>query len=203
MKRIFFYYIGIIVLMCTSCKQSETETTGKKPAKATTTSGDLQNWEFQHRAIEAISWAMPAVNFELMRKAMLQLPNGKENQIVYWSGLADWKCQLLTPNTDLIYYLPFYDTKEVGPIVVEIPPAEGGIINGTLMDAWQNPLEDLGPAGVDKGKGGKYLKLPPGYDKPIPAGYIALKSLTYKGYGLIRSILKSGSPEDIAKAIAY
>ena len=31
------------------------------------------------------------------------------------------------------------------------------------MDAWQAALEDVGPAGVDKGKGGKYLILPPGY----------------------------------------
>jgi hypothetical protein len=178
MKNLHFLFITVIVLIGASCQQSTPETSEKQSVEAATTAGDLQASQFQHRAIEAINWAMPAVNFELMRQAMLKLPNGKENQIVYWSGLADWKCQLLTPNTDLIYYLPFYDTKEAGPIVVEIPPAEGGIINGTLMDAWQNPLEDLGPAGVDQGKGGKYLVLPPGYDKPIPPGYIVLKSLT-------------------------
>ena len=31
------------------------------------------------------------------------------------------------------------------------------------MDPWQAALEDVGPAGVDKGAGGKYLILPPGY----------------------------------------
>ena len=51
--------------------------------------------------------------------------------------------------------MPFFNTKDVGPMVLEIPPADDGVINGTVMDAWQVPLEDVGPAGVDRGKGGK------------------------------------------------
>jgi hypothetical protein len=71
------------------------------------------------------------------------------------------------------------------------------------MDAWQVPLEDVGPAGVDKGKGGKYLILPPGHSAAIPGGYIALPSPNYQGYALLRSILASGSDADVAKAVAY
>jgi len=44
-------------------------------------------------------------------------------------------------------------------MVLEIPPADAGVINGTVMDCWQVPLEDAGPAGVDKGKGDKYLEI--------------------------------------------
>ena len=85
------------------------------------------------------------------------------NQIVYWSRLLDWKNQTLTPNPDVIYAMPFFDTCEVGPMVLEIPPAgDDGSITGTIMDCWQAALEDVGPAGMDKGKGGKYLILPPG-----------------------------------------
>jgi len=40
-------------------------------------------------------------------------------------------------------------------------------------DGWQAALEDVGPAGVDKGKGGKYLITPPGYKDKVPDGYIA------------------------------
>ena len=65
------------------------------------------------------------------------------------------------------------------------------------------PLEDVGPAGVDKGKGGKYLILPPGYKGEVPDGYISLPSQTYTGFALLRSNLKSGSDSDIAKAVAY
>src|SRR6476659_4426860 len=128
---------------------------------------------------------------------------GKPNQIVYWSRLPDWKNQTLTPNPDVIYVMPFFNTKDVGPMVLEIPPADDGVINGTVMDAWQVPLEDVGPAGVDKGKGGKYLVLPPDYPNPVPGGYIALPSPNYQGYALLRSILQSGSDADVAKAVTY
>ena len=66
-------------------------------------------------------------------------------------------------------------------MVLEIPPADdGGSITGSIDDAWQTALEDVGPAGVDKGKGGKYLILPPGYKEKAPDGYIALPSHTYQ-----------------------
>ena len=134
---------------------------------------------------------------------MIGKVKGKPNQIVYWSRLPDWKNQTLTPNPDSIYLMPFFNTKDVGPVVIEIPPAEGGSITGTITDVWQMPLEDVGPAGVDKGKDGKYLILPPAHKDKAPNGYIVLPSATYQGYALLRSILASGSDADVAKATAY
>jgi hypothetical protein len=145
---------------------------------------------------------MPAVNYDLMLQEMLKL-GGKPNQIVYWSRLPDWKNQTLTPNPDAIYLMPFINTKDIGPVVIEIPPADEGSITGTIMDAWQTPLADVGPAGVDAGKGGKYVVLPPDFTDKLPDGYIVLRSLTYQGYALLRSILKSGSDTDIVKAVDY
>ena len=58
--------------------------------------------------------------------------------------------------------MPFFNTKDVGPVVLEIPPADDGPYHRQHHDVWQAALEDVGPAGVDKGKGGKYLILPPG-----------------------------------------
>src|SRR4029450_11542602 len=145
---------------------------------------------------------MPAVNYDLMLQEMLRL-GGKANQIVYWSRLPDWKNQTLTPNPDAIYLIPFINTKDVGPVVIEIPPADGGSITGTIMVSWQAPLPDVGPAGVDAGKGGKYVVMPPDFTGMAPDGYIALPSITYQGYALLRSILKSGSDTDIAKAADY
>ncbi|MES1148955.1 MAG: DUF1254 domain-containing protein, partial [Bradyrhizobium guangdongense] len=108
------------------------------------------------RAVEAVIWGMPAVNFDLMLQAALKA-GAKENQIVFWSRIPDWKNQTLTPNPSTIYLMPFIDTKSAGPMVLEIPAAGGGEITGTIMDAWQAALDDVGPAGADKGKGGKYL----------------------------------------------
>ena len=68
--------------------------------------------------------------------------------------------------------MPFFDTKDRAD-GLEIPPADDGVFNGTIMNSWQTPLEDVGPAGADKGKGGKYLIVPPDYGGKLPAGYIA------------------------------
>ena len=156
----------------------------------------------ERRAVEAVIWGMPAVNFDLMYQAAVQA-KGSWNQVVYWSRLPDWKIQTLTPNPDAIYLTPFTNTAEVGPVVLEIPPADEGSITGTVMDVWQCALEDVGPAGVDKGQGGKYLILPPAYKDQLPAGYIPMPSDTYQGYALLRSIPKSGSDADVARAVAY
>jgi len=157
----------------------------------------------QRRAVEAVIWGMPAVNTDLMYQAMARETKGEWNQIVYWSRLLDWKNQTLTPNPDAIYLMPFFNTAEVGPMVIEIPPANGGSITGSIMDVWQTPLEDVGPAGVDAGRGGKYLILPPGDKDAVPDGFIALPCQTYQGYALLRSILKSGSAEDFTNAVEY
>ena len=83
---------------------------------------NIQEQIIYGRAIEAVNWGMPVVNFDLMYKAMVNA-KGSFNQIVYWSRTPSWKNQTLTPNTDVIYIMPFFNTKDVGPVVLEIPPA--------------------------------------------------------------------------------
>lgn len=163
---------------------------------------DLAHRTVERRAVEAVIWGMPAVNYDLMYQAAVKA-GGAYNQIIYWSRLFDWKNQTLTPNPGTIYLMPFFNTKDVGPMVLEIPPADGGSITGSVDDAWQTAIEDVGPAGVDKGAGGKYLILPPGYKDPVPEGYIAMPSETFAGYALLRSNIKSGSDADVAAAVAY
>jgi hypothetical protein len=156
----------------------------------------------RRRATEAVIWGMPVVNFRLMYEAMVRA-GGEFNEVVFWSGLPDWKNQTLTPNPDTIYAMPFFNTKHVGPVVIEIPPAQGGSITGSVMDAWQAALEDVGPAGLDNGAGGKYLITPPGYTEATPSEYLALPSNTYGGYALLRSNVASTSTPDVQKAVDY
>src|SRR5262249_11204599 len=70
------------------------------------------------------------------------------------------------------------------------------------LDAWQVPLADVGPAGEDQGKGGKYLLLGPDFKGEPPPGYFALHSATYNGYAAFRAIPKTRSDEDIHKTLA-
>ena len=167
-------------------------------------SADLQQRMLYRRAVDAVVWGMPAVNYRLMYEEMVGKAGGDFNQIVWWPGLLDWKNQTLTPNPDVIYLMPFFNTKDAGPIVLEIPPADEGLFNGSVMNYWQAAIEDVGPGGVDKGKGGKYLFMPPGFGRDkVPEGYIPMPSDTYQGFALLRSVLKSGSDADVARAIAY
>jgi len=68
------------------------------------------------------------------------------------------------------------------------------------MNCWQEALEDVGPAGVDQGKGGRYLITPPGFADTVPDGYLHLPSNNNRGYALLRS---RRSEADIASAVAY
>jgi len=166
------------------------------------TTDELRARTIHRRAVEAVIWGVPAVNYELMRQAFVSV-GGAPNQVVYWSRPVGWKNQTLTPNPDTIYFMPFFNTRDVGPVVLEIPPAEGGTIVGSVDDCWQTAIEDVGPAGVDKGKGGKYLILPPDYKEKVPDGYIAMPSPTYQSFALLRSNYQSSTDADIAKAVAY
>ncbi|EHK53894.1 DUF1254 domain-containing protein [Allomesorhizobium alhagi] len=80
------------------------------------------------------------------------------------------------------------DTKS-GPLVIEIPPNVLGMID----NHWFEYVGDVGNAGPDKGKGGEYLLLPPGYDGEIPEGYFVLRTSTYGNLFFWRGFLENGS----------
>ena len=80
------------------------------------TPAQLAERAIHRRAVEAVIWGMPAVNYERMLSAA-QANGAKLNQVVYWSRPVNSKNQTLTPNPDTIYLNPFYDTSK-GPIVV-------------------------------------------------------------------------------------
>jgi hypothetical protein len=62
----------------------------------------------------------------------------------------------------------------------------GAGLFGTLLNAWQAPLADVGPQGEDKGKGGKYL------GNPYTALVTPYNSATH--LGLCEAWSANGSP---------
>jgi len=103
----------------------------------------------------------------------------------------------LTYNTESIYSTSYTDLKADGPTVVETPPNVLGIVD----DGWMRFITDLGNAGPDKGKGGKYLLLPPGYDGDVPEGYFVFECPTYRNWVMVRGFVQNtGTGDD---AIAY
>ena len=165
---------------------------------ATFAPSELTERALHRRAVEAVNWGIPAVNTHRMYLAM-KSAGGDWNQIAIMPKLQNWKNQTLTPNADLIYLLPFIDTRDAGPIVLEIPPADDGSITGSIMDCWQGALETVGPAGVDKGKGGKYLILPPDYKQSVPDGYIALQSSYLRTTPCCAPFLRAVAPRTLPR----
>jgi len=103
----------------------------------------------------------------------------------------------LTYNTESVYASAHADLKKDGPTVVETPPNVLGIVD----DGWMRWLTDIGNTGPDKGKGGKYLLLPPGYDGKVPKGYHVVKCPTYRNWVMVRGFVKDTGTGD--KALAY
>jgi hypothetical protein len=168
------------------------------------TPAEIERRMLERRAAQVVVWGMPAVNYDLMLEEMLQKTAGRTNQMIYWGRPLDWHNQTLTPDPDTLSFMAFFDTRDVGPVVLEIPPASAdGALNATIVNAWQEPLEDAGLYGVDKGKGIKFVLLPPGYTKKVPGGFVPLQPRTFGTYGLFRASLTSHSDADMAKAVAY
>jgi hypothetical protein len=94
----------------------------------------------------------------------------------------------VTANTSTLYAYSGTDLANDGPTVIEVPP---GML-GFLDDAWQRFVGNIGVTGPDKGKGGKYLVLPPGYDGKVPDGYFLLKPRTNKNFLFLRGSIKNG-----------
>ena len=63
---------------------------------------------------------------------------------------------------------------------------------GILDDMAFLYMTDLGMAGPDKGKGGKFLVLPPGYEGDVPDGYFVVRSNTYGVWLFMRGYLDKG-----------
>jgi hypothetical protein len=160
---------------------------------------ELAERTLERRAVEAAIWGMPIVSVDAMRQAFLH--EGKYGDILYLSRPADWKLQITTPNASSLYVYFNFNLKD-GPVVVDCPAAVGAGLFGTMLDAWQVPLVDVGPEGDDEGNGGTYLLLPPDHSGTIPIGYFAVQSQTYNGYAVFRAIPNTQADADVAKAIS-
>ena len=155
------------------------------------------------RAVEAIVWSMPLINFMAMRDGLKRDAGVGFNDVAYNSRVQNWKLQIPTPNNTTPYIMTFWNLKD-GPVVIDIPASgEGVALFGTLMDAWQRPLADVGGQGRDRGRGARYLLLPPGYQGDFPRGFIPLMQTTYNGYALMRPVIANTSDENLARAKSF
>ena len=145
------------------------------------------NLDFQ-RGVQAFLTAMPGASVYALREGFRS--QGADNQtVLVMETLMDSKSLFLTPNSESVYNLMWLDLKG-GPLVLETPPNVLGIID----DHWFNYVGDVGNAGPDRGKGGKFLLLPPGYEGEVPPGYFVFRSATFGNLFFWRGFLVNGDP---------
>jgi hypothetical protein len=144
-----------------------------------------------NRAIEVYLTQIPRVAVIETRRGFREFGATKANQPIIWESLMDAKTLLLTANTETVYAMGFLDLKGDGPTVVECPPK----MLGNSMDALQRFVVGFGPLGPDKGEGGKYLFLPPGYDGAVPDGYFVVESPTFSVLYALRGFKVDGKTD--------
>ena len=122
----------------------------------------------------------------------------KDNEgILIFSGLMDAQSLFLTANADTVYFIGNIDLSK-GPMVVETPPDTLGLFD----DLWFRWVIDFGAPGPDRGQGGKYLLLPPGYDGPLPeGGYFIGRPSTTSVALLGRAFLVDNDPKPAVETI--
>jgi len=136
------------------------------------------------RGIEVFLNCVPGASVVALRKGFRSAGLTTPRVIGYTNPRANSRSFLLTANTETTYGTTFLDLRAWGPTVVEAPPASLCVVD----DFWFRYVADMGIAGPDKGQGGKYLFLPPGYDGEEPEGYFTYRSPTYTNWVVLRAL---------------
>jgi len=145
------------------------------------------------RGVEVFLNFVPAASLEAIRLGAMEMGLKRSHQVVVYDQLLDSNPLLLTGNTDTVYCIAKLDLDVDGPTVVEIPAGSGP---GTVNDAFFRFVVDMGAPGPDRGKGGKYLIVPPGYEGALPEeGYFVAKSPSYSNLLILRGFLVDGKPD--------
>ena len=142
------------------------------------------------RAVQTYLWSIPAMYMYSLRQSLVETFGATPSNIPVWEDLMDNETVLLTPNSQVVYTFHYLDLKTDGPTVLQTAP---GKLAALLDSMWDQPITDIGATGPDKGKGGKYLVLPPGYEDEVPDGYFVVKSPTYGVMVCLRGYIENGS----------
>ena len=153
---------------------------------ASTVEKIYDNLDFQ-RAVQAYLLALAPVNMAGLREGLLgvgpanvTIPTFEENM--------NARSIFLTANATTPYTWVWINLHD-GPLVAEVPP----MVLGMIDDFWFRYVTDIGIVGPDKGKGGKYLLLPPGYQGEVPEGYLVVRVPTIESILVWRNMPVKGN----------
>lgn len=136
------------------------------------------------RGITAFLSAVPGGSLVAMRRGLRVAGIDSPQKIGYTDPRCTSEPVFLTPNTETTYGVTFLDLKSWGPTVVEVPSQSLCVVD----DFWFRYVADMGIPGPDRGAGGKYLFLPPGFQGERPDGYFTYESPTYTNFVVLRAL---------------
>jgi hypothetical protein len=213
-KRAISTAISMLFFVCTAHAQNPPKYSAKVPQYITTpdnvdtTIGKLKFFDGlpdadtvqkvydnldRSRGVEAFLSGVPATSVYAFCEGLSQAGAKPNGGITITDDLMDARTLMLTPNSTTVYVFLCLDLK-AGPTVVDIPPNVLGPVN----DGFSRYVTDVGLVGPDKGKGGKYLFVPPGYSGKLPSeNYFVIKPRTHNILMFFRAFVKDG---DIAAA---
>ncbi len=177
----------------------------KENRPTTETAQTLRDELLFQRATQTYLWALPLINTIGMKFGSEKAFGAGYNVLPIWKKRLDAKTLVTTPNSDVLYAMSYVDLGKDGPLVMHAPP----MLQGILLDFWQRPipvdggkfLGDVGLAGPDGGKGGKFLLLPPGYKGEVPEGYYVYRSATNNAFIFLRRFYED--PKNLTPAVAH
>ncbi|NEV02490.1 DUF1254 domain-containing protein [Bradyrhizobium sp. UFLA 03-164] len=157
------------------------------------------------RATQTYLWALPLINTLGMQVGSEKTFGAGYNVLPIWKKRLDAKTLVTTPNSDVLYAMSYVDLGKDGPLVMEAPPG----LQGILLDYWQRPIPvdggefagDVGLAGPDAGKGGKFLLLPPDYKGAVPEGHFVYRSGTNNVFIFLRGFYED--PNNLMPAVVH
>jgi hypothetical protein len=218
--------VVIAAILISGCNQQASNSNQATTGQALTSSRDaLANAEFKgdfptkdsaemlagelyfQRAVQVYLWSLPAVNIFAMKEGSEKTYGAGYNVLPVWKQRLNAKTKVTTPNSDCLYAMGYVDLAKDGPIVVEVPPKNQGILDDFFQRPLTGPtiggrqyLGDFGFAGPDGGKGGKYLVVPWDYKGPSPSGSYVYRSRTNNVLVFFRGFFSD--PKDLGPANA-
>jgi hypothetical protein len=154
------------------------------------------------RAVDAYLNSYQGASIHAIRRGFLDV-GVEDNQVLMFPELMDSASLFLTGNSDTVYFLSFVDLTG-GPIVIAVPalPAPAAVL-GTIDDMWFRWVTDFGLPGPDRGEGGRYLLVGPGYDDgPLPdSGFHISHVATTRACVLGRAFMVENDPAPAVEAI--
>jgi hypothetical protein len=147
--------------------------------------------------VEAFMNTIQGVSTYAIREGFLEA-GVEDGDVLIFSELMDSRSLFLTANADTVYFWFFVDLTQ-GPQMMEIPEETLGCVD----DMWFRWVTDFGLPGPDRGQGGTYLLVGPGYDGPLPEGgcYVR-RSRTNHVVALGRAFINENPGDDPAPTVA-